>query len=105
MAEILKFIKTCEDEGIRAFLESHSAWPDIEMSRQFLLTLEEEESARVYAALHGILQSLHDYQSTLLREKTEIREGMLRDARSRNACLTYLDHARKLGIQMNTKRK
>jgi len=105
MAEILKFIKTCEDEGISAFLESPSAWPDIAQSRRFLLTLEEEESARVYAALNGILQSLHDYKSTLLQEQTEIREGLLRDARSRSACLTYLDHARKLEIQMNTKRK
>lgn len=99
MAELLSFIQKYETQGIDVFLESASDWPDLDGSRQFLLTIEKEERAKVYDALRHIVHALKTQEITLSKQKEAIQNGLKQDTAQRSACLTYLDHARNLQKQ------
>lgn len=91
MAEILSFIEKCETDGIDVFLQDAAGWPDIEKSRQFLLTINKAERAKAEASLIRILKELTEQEQQIRERQKSIRDGMKQAAESQKVCLAYLE--------------
>lgn len=96
MADILSFIKQYENENIDVFLDDPSTWPPVDESREYLLTIDEEDRAKVQDALKNIVSGLKDYEVTLAGDKKELLEDMNKREQAQSACLSYLDQARRM---------
>ena len=95
MAEILSFIEKCETDGIDVFLQDAAGWPDIEKSRQFLLTINKAERDRAEASLIRILKELTEQKQEIRERQKSILDGMKQAAESQKACLVYLGNVGK----------